>query len=521
MTPIGPNEVIGVVGAGHMGAGIAQVALLAGHRVRIFDADPQAVRSATGKIDERLTAMTDRSDLTTAEAATFRTRLAAVHEVEQLDDCGVIIEAVIENLDIKRELFRQLEVIVPSSCLLATNTSSLSISAIAADLADPSRLVGIHFFNPAPVMRLVEVVSGATTDPSRLDAAEDLVRRWGKTSIRVASHPGFLVNRVARPFYGEGMRLIDQRSVEPATLDALLVEGAGFRLGPCALTDLIGQDVSVAVGRAVWSACGFDPRFAPSTIQQTLLDARRLGRKSGAGFFDYHSGEQPQPVTSADNENVTGSFVLDGMSRLTRRIAEWTSTSVQPGDAGHVLLPGGAVMTITDGRLAAEIARKMASPVVLVDAWNDDVDCPRVAISRSGNCTDGQMSECVGLLQRVGFRVTPIDDVPGLVVSRIIAMLVDEAASAVERGTAAADDIDRALRLALNYPLGPFEWCERLGAEYVVDVLDNLRRTYGDPRYRVCALLRRSSCEKRTVAEIARVINGPSGHGIEGERSCE
>jgi 3-hydroxybutyryl-CoA dehydrogenase len=363
-----------------------------------------------------------------------------------------VIEAVVEDLAVKQALFADLEKVVTSGCVLATNTSSLSPTAIAAALSHPERLVGMHFFNPAPVMRLVEVVSGLATRPEVAAAVTELARGWGKQVVQAAATPGFIVNRVARPYYAEALRLAEEQAAEPATIDAVLTQAGGFRMGPFALMDLVGQDVNEAVTRSVWTAFGYDPRFAPSLLQRALVEAGWLGRKSGRGWYRYGDG--------AD-------------------------------DDGTVELPSGARLVRCDGRSATALAAARGVPVVVVDRALDDATATGIAVAACDGCPAPALDEAVGLLQAAGLEVYVIDDAPGLVLTRTVAMLVNGAVDARHKGVASAADIDTAMRLGTNYPLGPLAWGQSWGPATVLAVLDALHAWYGEDRYRASALLRR------------------------------
>ncbi|AKU18387.1 3-hydroxyacyl-CoA dehydrogenase NAD-binding domain-containing protein [Luteipulveratus mongoliensis] len=284
-----PATAVAVIGTGAMGSGIAQVAAQSGHTVHLVDAAPGAAQAARDRLGTTFERLVAKGKFTSAEATKTLDRLVVAESVAALPPVGLVIEAAREDLATKRELFGDLEQRQPAA-VLATNTSSLDTSAIADGLRHPDRLIGLHFFNPPALMRLVEVIHGPhnATDAGReiLDQATDLVRRWGKTPVRCTSTPGFIVNRVARPFYGEAQRMVGDGSIEPATLD-LAMRDAGFRMGPMELTDLIGQDVNLAVGTSVWEQTGRDPRYEPTDFQRDLVAAGRLGRKSGNGVFAY------------------------------------------------------------------------------------------------------------------------------------------------------------------------------------------------------------------------------------------
>ena len=282
VTGIGRSAPVAVVGAGTMGAGIAQVAAVAGHPVIVYDAAEGAAGRAVTAVRDRVARLVAKGRLDLDPSGL---QLTVAGDLGELAPARCVIEAVAEDLAVKQALFADLEKVVTPDCVLATNTSSLSPTAIAAGLSYPGRLVGLHFFNPAPVMRLVEVVSGLATDPAVAAAVTTLAEDWGKQVVQASATPGFIVNRVARPFYAEALRLAEERAASPATIDAVLTQAGGFRMGPFALMDLVGQDVNEAVTRSVWTAFGYDPRFAPSLLQRAMVDAGWLGRKTGRGWF--------------------------------------------------------------------------------------------------------------------------------------------------------------------------------------------------------------------------------------------
>ena len=290
------NAVVAVVGAGAMGAGIAQVAAIAGHAVQLHDARFGAADAAKKGIAESLAKQAAKGRLSPADASAAVDRITTVVTLPDACIAQLVIEAIVEDVAAKRELFARLENVIAPECILATNTSSLSITELAAGLAHPGRLVGMHFFNPAPVMPLVEVVSGLATSRETVEAIVATAAAWGKAPVRAASTPGFIVNRCARPYYSEGLRLLAEGAADAATLDAVLRDAGGFRMGPFELMDLIGLDVNLSVTKSVWAAFFRDPRYAPSVRQQELVAAGRLGRKSGRGFYDYGPGAaRPQP----------------------------------------------------------------------------------------------------------------------------------------------------------------------------------------------------------------------------------
>jgi 3-hydroxybutyryl-CoA dehydrogenase len=307
------STVVGVVGAGAMGTGIAQVAAAAGHRVVLADARQGATAKAQAAIAKAMDREVEKARMSRNAADEVVSRIdfqwnAVGDDYSAFSKCGLVIEAIVEDLDLKRSLFRQLESVVAPDCVLATNTSSLSVAAIASACESSGRVVGIHFFNPAPVMPLVEVVPWLGGDAAVGTSAYELMRRWNKMPVLASDTPGFIVNRVARPFYGEALRIHDEGVADVATIDWAMKELGGFRMGPFELMDFIGNDVNYAVTRSVFEAMFFDPRYKPSLTQKRLVESNFLGRKSGRGYYDYRPGaDAPQP----NKDPVTGVLVFE------------------------------------------------------------------------------------------------------------------------------------------------------------------------------------------------------------------
>ena len=433
---------IAVIGAGTMGAGIAQVAAVAGHPVILYDAMEGAAGRAVTAIRDRVARLVAKGRLGEVDL-----QLTVAADLGELAPARYVIEAVAEDLAVKQALFADLEKVVAPDCVLATNTSSLSPAAIAAGLSHPGRLVGLHFFNPAPVMRLVEVVSGLATDPAVAAAVTRLAEDWGKQVVQASATPGFIVNRVARPFYAEALRLAEEQAASPATIDAVLTRAGGFRMGPFALMDLVGQDVNEAVTRSVWTAFGYDPRFAPSLLQRSMVEAGWLGRKTGRGWFRYGDDATP-PEPGAAPARSAPSYVTEHGESPLRALLGRSGVEVRAGERrdGTVELPGGVWLMRCDGRPAAALGR----PVVVVDRTLDDDAAEGVAIAVSDGCPAAARDEAAGLLQAAGLTVYLIDDAPGLVVTRTVAMLVNGAVDARHKGVASAADIDTAMRLGTN-----------------------------------------------------------------------
>ncbi len=484
-----------MVGCGTMGSGIAEVIATAGHITYLVDQDHVRAAGAIARIRERLAHEVARKRLSPTQEAEIAERLRLLTDLADLrrvPDCGLVLEAVAEDLAVKGQLLAELEEVIQPSCILATNTSSLSVTELAAPMLHGGRLVGMHFFNPAPAMRLVEVVSGLDTDPTVAQVAWSTAEQWGKTPVMVRSTPGFIVNRIARPFYTEAFRLHEEQVSDPATIDALLREGGGFRMGPFELTDLIGQEVNQAVTLCLWSAYGFDARYRPSPVQQDIVQAGWLGRKTGRGFYTYAEGvSNPAVGTLAPGKCPDHLTVRGDVGRL-RPILERTGVAIEETSGeGLVELPNGTILMTTNGQLATSTALRVRRPVVTVDYSLDPRTVTRTAVALSDGADPKLLDDVSGLFAAADIATTRIDDTPGLVVARIVALIVDQAADALWHGIANAEDIDIAMQLATNYPRGPLAWGDEMGVAQVVQLLDNLHATYGDDRYRACPLLRR------------------------------
>ncbi|MDE2367778.1 MAG: 3-hydroxyacyl-CoA dehydrogenase [Burkholderiales bacterium] len=495
MAALKSSAAVAVVGAGAMGAGIAQVAAQAGHPVWLFDLKPGAAQQAVEAMRETFAKLAAKGRMSAEAAAAAGARVHVAQGLADFAHAALVVEAIVERLDVKRSLFADLEAIVGDDCVLATNTSSISVTAIAAGLRRPARVLGMHFFNPAPLMALVEVVSGLATDPALAQAIHDTALSWGKSPVHTKSTPGFIVNRVARPYYGEGLRLLGEQAGDAATIDAVMREAGGFRMGPFELMDLIGHDVNYAVSRSVFDAYYGDPRFAPSLIQLELVNAGYLGRKSGRGFYDYAAGAvKPQPATEAAATLAVPISVSTASAFGAALAARLQAADVafERRDAGPPLQAGAARIEIADGRSATQRgADEGHADLVVVDLVLDAAKAQRIAIAASERCSAAALAAATAALQAAGFAVTRFADVPGLAVMRTVAMLANEAADAVYQGVCDAAAADTAMCKGVNYPRGPLAWADAIGLPALLTVLDNLARTYGEPRYRASPLLRR------------------------------
>ncbi|WP_333849403.1 3-hydroxyacyl-CoA dehydrogenase PaaH [Leclercia sp.] len=457
---------VAVIGSGIMGAGIAEVAASHGHPVLVYDINAEAISRAIDGIRSRLASRVARGKLSAQASEQTLQRLIPVTDIHALAAADLVIEAASEQMAVKKALFAQLAEICPANTLLTSNTSSISITAIAAELRHPERVAGLHFFNPAPVMKLVEVVSGLATSAEVVEQLSQLAVNWGKQPVRCQSTPGFIVNRVARPYYAEAWRALEEQVAAPEVIDAALRDGAGFPMGPLELTDMIGQDVNFAVTCSVFNAFWQERRFLPSLVQQELVLAGRLGKKSGQGVYNWRS-DKPA-VNWLETVGDT-----------------WSAMHVQRRSDGVTEIDD-LLLIETQGETAQALANRYGQPVVVVDRQEGDVAVIAAAASNPVYAT----LKAVWHLQQQGKRVLQVADYPGLLIWRTVAMIVNEALDALQKGVASEQDIDTAMRLGVNYPRGPLAWGEQLGWQRLLILLENLQRHYGEERYRPSSLLR-------------------------------
>ena len=503
MTALSSTSPVGVVGAGAMGSGIAQVALTAGHPVSLMDLDPVACERAVAAVAQRLQRGVDKGRMSAEAREAALSRLTAVTDLDGFAGCALVVEAAAEDLAVKRRIFETLAACCAPETILASNTSSLSINAIAAGQAHPGRIAGMHFFNPAPVMQLVEIVSGLETEPEVAAVLSATAEAWGKAPVAAKSTPGFIVNRVARPFYAEALVLLTEQAAAPATIDAVMREAGGFPMGPLQLMDLIGHDVNHAVTASVHAAFSGDPRYRPSLIQKALIDAGRLGRKSGRGFYAYGEGaENPAPATAEPCQapaSVTllapAGEILPGPAAALIGMVEAAGIAVtreaRDGEENALRLPAGGELRLTRGATATAEAAACGRPLVLFDLALDYVAAGRIALAPCDGCPAELRDQAVGLFQRLGKAVSVIDDAPGLIVMRTVAMLANEAADALHQGIAEAAAIDLAMTRGVAYPRGPLAWADDIGAARLLATLRRLEAAYGDGRHRPSLRLQR------------------------------
>lgn len=463
-TDVSTVATIGVCGAGAMGGGIAQVAATAGHHVVVFDTAAAALEAGTARLAGSLQSLVQRGRMSADEAERVAHRVEWVADLEPLARCGLVVEAILEDADIKQALFKKLEEIVALDAILATNTSSLSIARLGRNLADPSRFLGMHFFNPPTAMKLVEVIRGPATTNEVEQAVIELAAAWKKVPVPVADVPGFIVNRVARPFYAEAFRALQERAAAPEAIDHLFRASAGFRMGPLELTDLIGQDVNFTVARSVFDSYFGMTRFAPQRAQAELVDAGWLGRKTGRGVYDYSAGAPAPWSPGASPVSAARGLEQDSATRLS---------------ADTMLQVEGVDVVPTRGRTAAREASEAGRPVAVLD-WFDDETATSVAFAVSAPHAAEMVER---LIAESGRQPVKLEDRPGLILARTLAQIANAAGDAVLDGVADEAGIDNALINGANYPSGPCRWARGLGATALCDLLSNIAEETGQPIY--------------------------------------
>ena len=488
----GRDRNIGVIGAGVMGRGIAQLLLQAGYRVWLHDSRAGALDSAAEFIGRMIGRQVDKGQFTGSEAQTMLSGLNVCGDLEQLAGCQVLIEAIVELLDVKQQLFAKLEKIVSGKAILASNTSSLLVSDIASACAAPARVAGLHFFNPVPLMRVVEVVPAALTEAAVVRELSDLVTSTGHRAVVAADQPGFLVNHAGRGLTTEALRILEEGVAQPAGVDRVVREALGFRMGPFELLDLTGLDVSGKVMQSVYDQFLQEPMFRPSSLVPPRMAAGLFGRKTGRGFYRYEDNRKIEPEAAPAPQVSLTKVWLDGAESNTSR------------QLAHELQAGGA--RLTDNPAAVDT-------MAVVQPWGSDVSrtcsergldpartvavdpLPDPGVRRtlmlSPVTAPGVRDSMHGLLAAGGVPVTVISDSPGFISQRILAVIVNIAANIAQRRIAGVADIEAAVTLGLGYPHGPLSWGDRIGGARIAEILDNLFKLTGDPRYRPSPWLRR------------------------------
>jgi 3-hydroxybutyryl-CoA dehydrogenase len=459
-TEVRPARIIGVIGAGTMGAGIAQLACRAGARTLLHDPIPAALGRGAEKVRAGLAKEAEKGRLSQQDATAATERLETVDSLEALAPCELVIEAAPERPELKRELYERLSEIVSAECVLATNTSSLPVTGIAAAASHPERVVGMHFFNPAPLMRLLEVVAGERSGEQALAVAHATGVAMGKDAIRASDGPGFLVNRCNRPFGLEALRLLQEQIADVATIDRICRLGGGFRMGPFELMDLVGVDTGFEISQSFYALSFGEPRWRPSPIAARYAAAGLHGRKSGRGYYDY-TGEGPHRPADPEPPAPSAGARIQGNGPLAEELRRLASSE----DGPEIAVDG------LRGTVAGEPFYALV-PLSLVEVTGA---AGERAFAGLGLHTARVQPSAVGVLPR------------------IVCQVINECAFALGEGVGSARDIDAGMTLGMNYPRGPLAWADTIGPERVLAVLDALWQEYREERYRPAPALRRYS----------------------------
>jgi len=483
-----PREItrMAVVGAGVMGAGIAQLAAQAGVTVQLFDSRDGAAQAARQAILATLASLAAKGRLSAQQVEEAGRHLKVAATLTELADAELVVEAIVEQLEAKRALFADLEAVVADDCLLATNTSSLSVTEIAAKCRVPGRVGGMHFFNPVPLMKIVEVIDGLQSAAWVGQTLLALGRRLGHSAVHAQDTPGFIVNHGGRGYGTEAMRVLVESVTDPLTLDRILREQAGFRMGPCELFDLTGLDVSHPVTESIYQQYYQEPRYRPTLITRQRLAAGLLGRKTGQGFYRYLEGvqqvpaEPPAPCVALPPVWVSASRASgrEAVLALLERLGATVEQGARPSaEALCLVLPLGQDATCAALAEGLDPVRCVALDTLL------PLDRRRVLMTTPVTAA-GWRDAAHALLASDGTPVSVIRDSAGFVAQRVLAQVINIACDMAQQGVASATDIDNAIRLGLGYPMGPLTWGDALGAGQVLQILDQIHRYYRDPRYR-------------------------------------
>ncbi|MFM0201755.1 3-hydroxyacyl-CoA dehydrogenase [Paraburkholderia fungorum] len=489
------THALGIVGSGAMGRGIAQISALAGIDVHLSDINRDAVDTARGHLRDTLTMLAGKGRITTAAAAEAVARIIPADSLEALKGCDVIVEAIAENLEAKRALFKQLDAMVRDTCILASNTSSLSITAIAAACSKPERVAGFHFFNPVPLMKVIEVVDGLRGARSTGDRLVQLAHRLGHTPVRAKDMPGFIVNHAGRAMNTEGLRIVGEGIADFADIDRIMREQAGFRLGPFELMDLTSLDVSHPVMESIYQQFYEEPRFRPSPLTAIRLSGGLVGKKTGEGFYKYVDGKpvpQPEAGIAADLPERVWVSSRDAIART--QIAGLISAAgitMEKGDrpSEHAVI---IVAPLGKDATTAAIEEGLdATRVVALDCLLPVGECLRRTLMTTP-VTEARFLEAArALFAHDGAAVTTIRDSNGFVAQRIVASIVNVGCDIAQQRIASPEDIDRAVTLGLGYPKGPLALGDAIGAARIMEILSNMQGALGDPRYRPSPWLKR------------------------------
>ncbi|MEJ6023079.1 3-hydroxyacyl-CoA dehydrogenase [Ramlibacter sp. PS4R-6] len=486
---------VGVVGAGAMGRGIAQIAAQAGSTVLLYDTQPQAVDKAIAEVSSQWARLQEKGRMDDAQVRACRDRLKPAGALADLAGCELVVEAIVERLDVKKPLFAELEGVVGETAILATNTSSLSVTAIAAGCKRPQRVAGYHFFNPVPLMKVVEVIAGLKTDAEVCARLASYAREMGHTPVQAQDTPGFIVNHAGRAYGTEALRLVSEGVADFATVDRILKDQVGFKLGPFELLDLTALDVSHPVMESIYRQYYDEPRYRPNVITAQRLAGGVVGRKSGEGFFRYVDGKAQLPPEPAvpQVEDIPPVWVSTRAARraelfqLLKELGAKIETGQSPSlNALTLVAPLGFDITTV-----AVVERLDPARTIGIDLLVDDAATKRRVLATNPATRTDMRDAAHALFARDGKAVSVIRDSGGFVTQRVVAAIVNIASDICQQRICTPKDLETAVTLGLAYPLGPLAMGDRWGPANILEVLFNMQTVYGDPRYRPSPWLRR------------------------------
>jgi len=490
-----------------MGRGIAQVAAAAGIEVWLFDVDEEALDDAIVFTTRMIKRAAEKGRMSEDACEIAIANINRADNLQMLAGCHLVIEAIVENLEIKQGLFKQLEEIVGVDTILASNTSSLSISAIAAACERPELVAGYHFFNPVPLMGLVEIISGLRTAPGTIDKLVELTKRIDKTAVQVIDSPGFLVNHAGRGFNTEALRILSEQIADVATIDMILRDGVGFRLGPFELMDITALDVSHPVMEQVYHQFYEEPRYRPQPITQRRMNAGLLGRKTNEGFYRYQDNKKinaPARIPKGKASRIKSVYLADKKWNASKLFikelkARKIKSTKSPKDADIcVVIPYG--MDCTTAALQAKLPPERTVAVDPCPGFDGFPIFSKLAVVMTNPATDKLLAEdFASLLHSKERPCVIINDSPGFVAQRVLAQIVNVGSEIAQQGLATPEDIEKAVELGLGYPKGPLGLGDQMGAHYCSVILNELYAFYGDPRYRLSPWLKRRALLKRPL----------------------
>ena len=488
-------QITGIVGTGAMGRGIAQIAAQAGSRVLLFDAVPGSAAAAQASICAQWDKLRDKGRIEAAHTEALKSRLSCADALNALSHCDLVIEAIVERLDAKVGLFADLEKLVSPDAVLATNTSSLSVTAIAAKLAHPARFAGFHFFNPVPLMKVVEVIAGLKSSPASCERLSAFARQMGHTPVHAQDTPGFIVNHAGRGYGTEALRIVGEGVADFVTIDRILRDQIGFKLGPFELMDLTALDVSHPVMESIYHQYFEEPRYRPSVITAQRLAGGMVGKKVGAGFYSYADGVPalpPEPPVPEVSE-MPPVWVSARAARRTdlllllKKLGATLETGALPSERALILVaPLGFDVTTV-----AVVDRLDPTRTVGIDLLASDGSTKRRVLATNPATRLDMRLAAHALMARDGKPVSVIRDSAGFVSQRVVATIVNIAADICQQGICSPTDLETAVQLGLGYPLGPLAMGNLYGPSSILEVLFNMQTVYGDPRYRPSPWLRR------------------------------